>query len=86
MNGCCGGRACVVQLVPDTAVWYHTGLPAAPIRWVLVKDPSGKFEPQQAFLYTKLDATPEQVLIGFATAGRWKSRLRRCRLHLGIET
>ncbi len=24
-----------VELTSDTAVWYHTGLPAVPLRWVL---------------------------------------------------
>ena len=37
-----------------TAVWYHSGLPLVPIRWVLVRDPSGEHDPQ-AFLSTDLD-------------------------------
>ena len=35
-----------------TAVWYHSGLPPAPIRWVLVRDPTGVRDPQ-AFLCTE---------------------------------
>jgi len=31
---------------PHTAVWYHTGLPAVPIRWVLLKDPKAQFQPK----------------------------------------
>lgn len=30
-----------VEILSDTAVWYHTGLPPVPIRWVLVRDPNG---------------------------------------------
>ena len=59
-----GGRNYTVELTSQTAVWYHTGLPPVPIRWVLVKDPQGKFEPQ-AFLCTDLGATPEQILHWF---------------------
>ena len=29
----------------DTAVWYSSGRPAVPIRWVLLKDPEGKIDP-----------------------------------------
>src|SRR5579883_1525930 len=35
-----------VEVCTGTAVWYHTGLPVVPIRWVLVRDPLGKFESQ----------------------------------------
>jgi hypothetical protein len=46
-----------VQITSATAVWYHTGLPPVPIRWVLSRDPSGRFAPQ-ALLSTKLDCDP----------------------------
>ena len=59
-----GGRDYTVELTSQTAVWYHTGLPPVPIRWVLVKDPQGKFEPQ-AFLCTDLAVAPEQILHWF---------------------
>lgn len=42
IQGWYGGTAREVELVSDTAVWYHTGLPAVPIRWVLVRAPQGK--------------------------------------------
>src|SRR5918993_5747051 len=29
----------VVEIASATAVWYSTGLPAVPIRWVLIRDP-----------------------------------------------
>jgi hypothetical protein len=28
----------VVEVVSATAVWYHTGMPPVPIRWVLIRD------------------------------------------------
>jgi hypothetical protein len=36
----------MVELASNTAVWYSTGLPAVPVRWVLVGDPKGGFKPQ----------------------------------------
>lgn len=32
------------QVEVRLAVWYHTGLPVVPIRWVLVRDPLNKFK------------------------------------------
>jgi len=28
-----------LHVTSATAVWYKTGMPAVPIRWVLIKDP-----------------------------------------------
>ncbi len=39
----------IVELATGTAVWYHSGLPPVPIRWLLVRDPLGELQPQ-AFL------------------------------------
>ncbi len=36
----------MVALASETAVWYHTGLPPVPIRWVLLRDPQGHFATQ----------------------------------------
>jgi DDE superfamily endonuclease len=35
----------VVEITAATAVWYHSGMPPLPIRWVLVRDPHGEFDP-----------------------------------------
>src|SRR5207245_8780878 len=45
-----------LQIASGTALWPHPGM-RVPIRWVLVRDPSGEKEPQ-AFLCTDLDADP----------------------------
>ena len=59
----------VVEIASETAVWYSTGLFAMPIRWVLIRDPEGRFDPQ-ALLGTDLDAEPEQVVRWFVM--RWQ--------------
>ena len=80
-----GGHDYTVALASQTAVWYHTGLPPVPIRWVLVKDPQSKFEPQ-AFLCTDLDATPEQMLHWFRQRWQVEVTFEEARAHLGVET
>jgi hypothetical protein len=51
----------VVEICSDTAVWRHAGLPVVPIRWVLLRDPSRRFDPQ-ALLCTDLDTAGEVSL------------------------
>ena len=44
-----GSEGHLVEIASETAVWYSTGLPAVPIRWVLIRDPEGGFEPRPSF-------------------------------------
>lgn len=85
IEGWYGGQTYELQLTSDTAVWYHTGLPAVPIRWVLVKDPTGKIEPQ-AFLSTDIHATAEQILLWFRQRWQVEVTFEEVRTHLGMET
>jgi hypothetical protein len=80
-----GGRSCQLQVASEKVVWYHTGLPAVPIRWVLVKDPKGKLEPQ-AFLCTDLNVSPEQILLWFRQRWQVEVTFEEVRAHLGVET
>ncbi|HNJ41088.1 MAG TPA: transposase [Acidobacteriota bacterium] len=74
-----------VEITTGTAVWYHTGKPVVPIRWVLVRDPKGEFEPQ-AFLSTKLATSPAQVLAWFVQRWQVEVTFAETRAHLGVET
>jgi len=85
LPGWYGGRQTEVELTSSTAVWYHTGLPPVPIRWVLVRDPQGKFEPQ-AFLCTDLSVAPEQILLWFRQRWQVEVTFEEVRAHLGVET
>ena len=58
-----------IDIATGTAVWRHSGMPVVPIRWVLVRDPRGRFEPQ-ALLCTALEPSPEQGLRWFVQ--RWQ--------------
>ena len=57
-----------VEVASSTAVWYHGGKPPVPIRWVLIRDPWGRFE-TQALLSTDPNLSPKQVLEWFIQ--RW---------------
>ena len=85
LEGWYGQRIYTLEWVSQTAVWYHTGLPPVPIRWVLVRDPLGKFEPQ-AFLCTDLEATPAQILLWFRQRWQVDVTFQEVRAHLGVET
>jgi hypothetical protein len=74
-----------VELVSATAVWYHCGLPPVPIRWVLIRDPEGRFE-TQALLCTDADTAPEQVLTWFVRRWQLEVTFEEARRHLGVET
>lgn len=55
------------------------------ICWVLIRDPSGKFEPQ-ALLSTNLDHTPLQILSWLMRRWRMEVTFEEARADLGIET
>jgi hypothetical protein len=74
-----------VEVTSATGVWYHSGMPPLPIRWVLVRDPQGKFEPQ-ALLCTELTVDPVQILEWFVLRWRLEVTWQEARAHLGMET
>jgi hypothetical protein len=74
-----------VEVVSNTAVWYHSGMPALPIRWVLIRDPKGKFK-TQALLCTDLHIKPEQILKWFILRWQLEVTFQEVRTHLGVET
>jgi hypothetical protein len=74
-----------VDLATGTAVWYHIGLPIVPLRWVLIRDPLGKFK-TQALLCTDLTATPAHIVEWFVLRWQLEVTFEEARTHLGIET
>ncbi|MCC7358728.1 MAG: transposase [Anaerolineales bacterium] len=75
----------MVEIVSDTAVWYHSGQPPLPIRWVLIRDPKGKFK-TQALLSTDLKVTPVQMIKWFVLRWQLEVTFHEVREHLGVET
>lgn len=80
-----GHGARSVELVSATAIWYHTGLPLVPLRWVLIRDPAGAF-PTQALLCTDPGVTAEQILAHFVQRWQLEVTFEEVRRHLGVET
>ena len=80
-----GQRNREVEIVSDAAVWYHSGKPAVPIRWVLIRDPQGSFQ-TQALLSTDPTLDPRQILIWFVRRWRMEVTFHEVRTHLGVET
>jgi len=78
-----GERA--VEVVSETALWYSTGLPAVPLRWVLIRDPKEEFE-TQALLCTDLAAKPERIISWFVRRWQMEATFQEVRQRLGFET
>jgi len=80
-----GGGERDIEVSTDTAVWRHGGMPIVPIRWVIVRDPIGRFE-SQALLCTDLAQDPTQILRWFVQRWQVEVTFREVRDHLGVET
>jgi len=74
-----------MEIVSATAVWYHTGKPPVPIRWVLIRDPQQRYEPV-ALLCTNPQYSPEQILEWFVRRWSIEVTFEEVRTHLGVET
>jgi len=74
-----------IEMVSETAVWYHAGHPPLPIRWVLIRDPKGKFK-TQALLSTDLTVDPVQIIKWFILRWQIEVTFHEVRDHLGVET
>ena len=73
-----------IELISGTALWYHPGK-RVPVRWLLVRDVAGEFEPQ-GFLCTDPDADPLDVLRWFVRRWSVEVTFAEVRRHLGVET
>lgn len=74
-----------IELATGTGIWHHPGLPLVPLRWVLVRDPLGRFDPQ-ALLSTDLALTAQQVVGYFVRRWPVEVTFAETRRHLGVET
>lgn len=78
------GERCV-ELATGCAVWSHPGRPVVPVRWLVVRDPLGRFRPQ-GFLATDVDADPVDMLGWFIRRWTIEVTFAEVRRHLGVET
>jgi len=86
---CClpwyGGGTREVDVLTGTAVWFRGGQPPASIRWVLLRDPLGRFEPQ-ALISNEPELTAEQIVAYFLRRWQVEVTFAEARAHLGVET
>lgn len=80
-----GQSTCQLEIATGTAVWWHPGMPVVPLRWVLVKDPTGKLDPK-AFLCTDLRIDSIDMLRWFVRRWTVEVTFEEVRRHLGVET
>ena len=85
LNNWYGNSKRTIEIVSGTALWYSTGLPAVPLRWVLIRDPQEEFE-TQALLCTDLAAEPEQIISWFVRRWQMETTFQEVRQRLGFET
>ena len=74
-----------ILITSGKCVWFHMGKEAVPIRWVIVKDPLGKFE-TQVLLCTNQEAEPQKIVEWFIRRWQVEVTFEESRRHLGIET
>ena len=80
-----GGVMRQVELASGTALWYHSAMPVVPLRWVLIRDPLGKFE-SQALLSSEQSNAAAQIVEWFVLRWQVEVTFEEARRHLGIET
>jgi len=80
-----GGGTAQVDVATGTAIWYHAGQPTVDLRWVLLRDPAGQFEPQ-ALLSTDPTVSPAQIITWFVARWPLEVTFHEVRAHLGVET
>ena len=80
-----GEKERLIEITSATAVWYHAGKPALPIRWVLIRDPQSRFR-SQAVLCTDLSVDPVQIVKWFVMRWQVEVTFQEVRTHLGVES
>lgn len=79
------GQTREMEIVSDTAVWFHYGKAAVSIRWVLIRDPLGEYE-TICLLCTDPTIEPQQITECFVMRWQMEVTFEETRRHLGIET
>jgi len=80
-----GGKRHAMDVLSGTALWYPASSVPLPIRWVLVRDPSGALRPQ-VFLCTDPDLDPALILAFVVQRWSVEVTFEEVRAHLGFET
>ena len=79
------GQTRMMEMATGTAWWYHAGKPAVPIRWVLVRDPAGKYD-SIALLCTDDQRDAGWIIECFVKGWQLEATFEEARRHLGVES
>jgi len=79
------GQTQWMEITSQTAVWYRSGIPPVPIRWVLVRDPKEEVE-TIALLSTSLELASLEIVNWFVQRWQVEVTFEEVRAHLGVET
>ena len=84
LNNWYGNSKRTIEIVSGTALWYSTGLPAVPLRWVLIRDPQGVRDSGFAVHRPRCRAGADHLLVCETLADG--DYLQEVRQRLGFET
>jgi hypothetical protein len=74
-----------MEIASETAVWFHSGKPAVPMHWDLIRDPQGAYE-TVCLLWTDASIDPQQIAECFVMRWQMEVTFEATRRHLGLET
>jgi hypothetical protein len=80
-----GEKKRMIEITSKTAIWFHSGQPPLPIRWVIVRDPKNIFK-TQALLCNDVNISAEQIIQWFVRRWQVEVTFHEVRTHLGVET
>ena len=74
-----------MEVVTGTGLWYRSGHPLVPVRWVFVRDRTGTHR-DDYFFTTDVTMSPKAVIETYT--GRWniETTFQEARSYLGLET
>ena len=80
-----GGEHRRVEVVTGIGLWYRSGHPLVPVRWVFVRDRTGTHR-DEYFFTTDVTMSPQAVIETYT--GRWniETTFQEGRSYLGLET
>lgn len=74
-----------IEVASAVAMWFHSGMPPVFLRWVLIRDPQGRFK-TQALLSTNPQATATEIVQWFVQRWQLEVTFEEVRAHLGVES
>ena len=79
-----GGVRCL-QVSSGTALWYRSGQPPLPLRWILVRHPDSQYPPRAYFSTCPSDQAGS-IVTWFIKRWSIETTFEESRAHLGFET